>query len=30
MSINADKKSFFMINPAIVEDSQESYNIQES
>ena len=30
MSISADKKSFFMINPAIVEDSQETYTIQEN
>ena len=30
MSISADRKSFFMINPAIVEDSQETYTIQEN
>ena len=30
MSISADKKSFFKINPAIVEDSQETYTIQEN
>ena len=30
MSINADKKSFFIINPSVVEDSQETYSIQES
>ena len=30
MSISKDKKSFFMIDPAIVEDSRKSYIIQES